>query len=82
MRRSRAGIACEASAASMPASSSASFASVSAISMPAAMPPPTRLSSRPGSIAFDALRRASHIAVPFASRTRPFTCTARVAMPK
>ena len=36
----------------MPASSHASLMTVCAASAPAAMPPPTRLSSRPGSIAF------------------------------
>ena len=66
----------------MPASSHASLTSVPATVAPAAMPPPTRLSSIPGSIALAGLRRAIHIAAPDPVSTRPFTWTARVRMPK
>jgi hypothetical protein len=55
----------------MPASSHASLTTVPATDWPAAMPPPTRLSSIPGSIAFVALRLAIHIMMSPSRRTTP-----------
>jgi hypothetical protein len=65
--------ACLAVAEGIPASSHDSLTTVSAIVVPAAMPPPTRLSSIPGSIALVALRRASHMRIASGARTNPLT---------
>ena len=80
--RSRPRGADDATSAVMPASSHASLTTVSAIDAPAAMPPPTRLSSRPGSIGLVALRRAIHIRVSPLRVVVALTCAACVAMPK